>query len=143
LTDTAGSCVPDDGIGTGAGTAAGTSDRPRPAGRTGPTAAGPAPSALRLIFRDIGDLQETGERVGETHRLGEAQALKPVRHQLGRLLGALAVKSDGRLADLLDLAEHRLAVLGADHVSQEASQEADGIAELDRQRLGHATEGKP
>ena len=55
---------------------------------------------------------------------------------LGGLRRALAVEGDGGLADLLDLVEHRLAVLGADHVAQHPAQEPDGGAELVGQRAG-------
>ena len=94
-------------------------------------------TAVDLVLGDVGDLQEAGEGVDEADRVGEAQAGQPLGHA-GRGLGrALPVEGDRGLADLLDLVEHSLAVLGADHIAQHAAHEADSGPELVGERLAH------
>ncbi len=84
--------------------------------------AGAAPAALDFVLGDVGDLQEAGERVGEAHGVGQAQAAQLVGQDLRRLFGALAMEGDGGLPDFLDLVENRLAVLRADDVAQHPAQ---------------------
>ena len=93
--------------------------------------------ALNLVFGDVGDLQEAGERVGEADGVGEAEARQAPRHLIGRPRAGLAMKGHRGAADVLDLVEHSLAVFGADHIAQHPAQEADvGLQGL--VRLGHA-----
>ena len=61
----------------------------------------------------------------EAHRLGDAQLAKLARQKRCGLVRCGAVKAYGRAADILDLAEHILAILLADHIAQHSPQHAD------------------
>ena len=112
----------------------------RPGQGIGPAvAAAPAPT-LDLVLGDIGDLQEAGEGMGEAHGVGQAERAQPLGHQPGRLGRPLAVKRHRGLADVLDLAEHRLAVLGADHIAQHPAEEPDGGSKRIGRGGGHDDE---
>ena len=78
-----------------------------------------------MPLRQIGDLQEGRERVHEANSFGDAQLAKLARQKRRRLVRRGAVKAYGRAADILDLAEHILAILLADHIAQHGAQHAD------------------
>ena len=93
--------------------------------------------ALDPIFGDIGDLQKTGERMGEANRVLQAERAQTFLHPRRGLGRAFAMKGDGRLAQGFDLIEHRQAVVGADDVAQQPPQKSDRDEMRGRGGFGH------
>jgi hypothetical protein len=85
-------------------------------------------AALQVIFGEIGDLQEGGERVHEAHGVGDAQLAQLAGKKRGGFRRRLAVEADGGAADILDLMEDILAILLADDIAQHSAKHADNGA---------------
>ena len=88
------------------------------------------PVMLDLVLGQVGDLQEAGERMGEAHRLLQAQRRQLVVDPDPAATRLAPVEIHRGLADRLDLIEHRLAVLSADDVAEDTAEEAHGGAGL-------------
>ena len=86
-----------------------------------------APAQVMAVLGDVGEVREVAERADDVHRTVAAQAREqPVEIAAGAGV-ALQPIGDGELADLLDPLERRFAFLLAQHVSEDAAEEANVV----------------
>jgi succinyl-CoA synthetase alpha subunit len=79
------------------------------------------------VFGQVGQVAEVGEGADHAHRAVAAQALEQLLQRLvGRLVG-VAAERHRELADLLDQVVRSLAFLLADHIAQDATEQADVV----------------
>ncbi len=105
------------------------SDTSLPAGRAG-LGVRMAPAVLLGVLRDVEQMREIAERAHHVQRLLDRQRLEQ-RLELGLHRGMLAgaAKAHRGLADALHGLEGRLARLSADHVAEDAPEQAPVLAQ--------------
>ena len=83
------------------------------------------PSDVVPVLGEVGQVAEIGEGADHADRLVAAQAGEQLLECVVGLLVGMATKGHRQLADLFDQFEGVSAVLVADHVAQDAAQQAD------------------
>ena len=86
------------------------------------------PPRMVRILGDVGEMREIAERAHDERGLLRRQCLQDLLERLGFVLVAVAMETDGGLADLLDRVEDRVAFLVADRVAEDVAEEADVFA---------------